>query len=303
MALTIGCIFATLFIKATTIEWLMNRLRVGDFTKIEKLEAQEARALVHAKALFRLNDFAQKGYVEEPIAEKLKAEHAEQFRLACEECVREMDNDQGSSLADRVLRMYAIGIEKHYLKELYEYGEITEKVYKRIFGKLTIQHEKIEHGTLNANPSQYIDNKDVFEHLANVVRRIFSPESLRVTAEEQYMYYRAQSIIARKVVKEMVQAEEMREVEVFGADAFARAKETYETFRINSQNKMDAVSDAYPAAIRALSERLARRGVLKVEEATLDDLNEKEMITPKIYIALRDEIEKEADKVPDEKAV
>lgn len=291
LALTIGCIFATLFIKATTIKWLMDRLGVGAFTDIEKLEFEEARALIHAHALLRLKDFTQKGYVDPVVAEALIKEHEARYSAACEACAAHSGGRGTHSLADRVLRMYAIGIEKQYLKELYAYGEITERVYKRVLGKLAIQHENIDTGTIDdGNLSAFTDDKDVFERLASLLYRIISPRTQVVTAEEKYMYYRAQSIIARKVLKEFTLAEERGDESVFGADAFARTRALYERFRKNSQAKMDAVVLESEAGVMHLSGQLARKGVLKIEFATLDELYHREMITPKIYIAIRDEL-------------
>ncbi len=291
LALTIGCIFATLFIKATTIKWFMDRLGVGAFTDIEKLEFEEARALIHAHALLRLKDFTQKGYVDPVVAEALIKEHEARYLAACEACAAQ--GGRGThSLADRVLRMYAIGIEKQYLKELYAYGEITERVYKRVLGKLAIQHERIDMGTIDdSDLSAFTDQKDVFEQLAHFVYRIVSPRTQVVTPEERYMYYRAQSIIARKVLKEFTLAEERGDEGIFGAEAFARTKMLYERFRKNSQAKMDAVTLESEAGVMHLSGQLARKGVLKIESATLDELYHREMITPKIYIAIRDELE------------
>nr|MBP9669475.1 hypothetical protein [Candidatus Paceibacterota bacterium] len=178
---------------------------------------------------------------------------------------------------------------------LYAYGEIPEPVYKRVLGKLAIQHERIDTGTMDdSNLSAFTDDKDVFERLASLVHRIVSPRSQVVTAEDKYMYYRAQSIIARKVLKEFALAEERGDEGIFGADAFARTKALYERFRKNSQTKMEAVTLESEAGVMHLSGQLARKGVLKVESATLDELYHREMITPKIYIAIRDELERAA---------
>ncbi|MGJ0514155.1 MAG: hypothetical protein ACR65O_00215 [Methylomicrobium sp.] len=41
-------------------------------------------------------------------------------------------------------RFYALGLEKSELKEIYQRGEATEKIYKKIFNMLSIQTERIE---------------------------------------------------------------------------------------------------------------------------------------------------------------
>lgn len=294
LALTIGCIFATLFIKATTINWLMQKLKIGDFTEREKLSYEEARALIYAHALVRLEDFVQKGYVDSAVAEKVLGEwkrKARQFKEASKKIIGESQGD----VSEQVLRLYAIGIEIHHLRELYSYHEVTEKVYKRILGKLTIQQEQTECNVFNPDTSVYIDRKDVFEQLANVVRRIAMPSHLKQGPEEKYMYYRAQLIISRKVVKELCFLEKSQMHTIFGETAFSHTKATYESFRDGSKRKMDEVSKQHPQLIRALSEKLACRGMQKVEEAVLQDLLRKGMLTPKTHIAIRDELDREAE--------
>lgn len=287
LALTIGCIFATLFIKATTIRWLMDRLHVNDFTELEKAEHDEARALVHFKVLTRMKDFAHKGYIEAPIADQLIDEYTRKFEASCESCRGHL-RESTATLTDRMLRLFAIGIEKRYLRELYAYGEVTEPVYKRILGKLKIQSETLDHGSLNADDSLSEDHKDIFEKLARMVRRVISPRRIHETPEEQYMYYRAQSIIARKVLKEFRELDSLGEKAAFDIAALDRTRDLYDAYREQAKKKMDTVADTHPQVIRTVSEHLARQGAHKVEETTLHELFERELITPKIYVTMRD---------------
>lgn len=300
LALTIGCIFATLFLKAPTIGPLIRRLKIDEFTDLERAEIAEARALMQTRALARLRDYGSKGYVEAAIAERLDTERTEAFKKAREAVKVAVERYKDKALADRALRLYAIGIERHYLKELYAYGEVTEKVYKQISIKLTQQQERLAQGNFDIEETFKLDGKELFEHMAHWVRSVFARRDIARTPEENYMYYRAQSIIARKVLKEFDMLEEATGETLFDASACAEARKVYGTFHTNAGDKMRKIGDGYAALIRPLSERLARRGLLKTERRVLEDLKEKEMITPKIYIALSDEIEEAASKVPEE---
>lgn len=300
LALTIGCIFATLFVKATTIGAMIRSLGIDAFTDLERVEMAEARALMHTRALARLRYHASRGYVEKAIAARLDAEHSVAFGAARADVRNSIAWHAGDAIADRALRLYAIGIERHYLKGLYAYGEVTEKVYKQISIKLTQQQERIASGTFEIQETFELDRKEVFEHIADIVRGVFMRDHLKRTPEENYMYYRAQSIIARKVLKEFADLEEAMGGTLFDDEALARAREVYKTFQTNAAEKMRCVAEGYQALVRPLSERLARRGLLKAESRVLEDLREKEMITPKVYIALAEEIEKEASLVRSE---
>lgn len=293
LALTIGCIFATLFVKATTIGWIMKKLHISDFSELERLEFTEAQALVYLKVLIRLKNFNDKGYIDDRSYEELSAEYNDRFRQSKEASRQCITDDQSNCLADRVLRLYAIGIERHYLKELYGYNEINEQIFKRISGKLTIQQEYADRGLLDIDRSRYSDQKDVFELLALTIKKVISPKSLEITPEKQYRYYRAQSIISRKVIKAFKDLEILKVDEVFNEEAFDRTQKLYEEFYQNSTKKMNEIKEAHSELTNNLSKTLAYKGINKVEENVLEDLKEKQMITPKVYIAIRDKLEEE----------
>lgn len=292
LALTIGCIYATLFVKALTIGPLMKRLKINEFTNIEHREYSESRALIHANVLRRLKDFLDKDYIDSSTYEMLSKRHKSLYEEHAHKCVSS-NKDIEEDISERVLFIYAIGIEKHFLRELYEYGEVNEKVYKKILGKLTIQVERAEHSLSEIDTSIERDSNDVFEILANIVRRIISPSSRKDTIEDQFMYYRAQSIIARKVIKEIGNASEIYDKEVFGSLAIERTINRYESYRNQSQIKMNKVAEDNADIIHELHEKLALSSIFKIEERVLEDLKKREMITPKLYITLRDEFEKE----------
>lgn len=289
LSLTLGCIFATLFIKATTIRSMMRRLKLDAMNEIEHVEYQEACALVHHEVAERLTRYQARGYLSAETAEYLLAQHRRSFQDACRQASK-LTVERQNDLADRVLRMFAIGIEKRHLKELYHYEEVSEAVYRRITGKLTLQFEAIERGNLAPDMSVHTDSKDVFERLASTIRRYFHTIDETETIENTYMYYRAQTIIARKVLKELSALERSKAESIFTQEALQEVTALYERYRNGSAEKMEAVAAAHPKTTGMLSKRLAHSGVHKIGDNVLESLYERELITPKLYIALRDEL-------------
>ncbi len=288
LALTVGCIFATLFIKATTIQTFMRRLKLDSLTPMEEVEAQEARALIHHEVTEKTKLYEERGYIESGISAKLHAEHKKQYDEACAKLA---DKDT-KALALRVLRIYAIGIEKKYLKELYHHNEVDEGVFKRLTGKLQLQLEAIEVGNIEPNMSLHTDGKDVFDHMAKWLKVFFKPETEADKVDHLYMYYRAQAIISRKVLKELMSIDKSSAEHIFTAEALEHVLALYQNFMEQSQKKLNDVITANPERHKVLSERLATYSVHKVEENTLHELYERQLITPKLYIALQEEITK-----------
>lgn len=288
LALTVGCIFATLFIKATTIQTFMRRLKLDALTDIEVVEGDEARALIHHEVQDRIRRYEERGYIDATVANTLCADHAARY----ENAVMSRAKDDVSGLAMRVLRMYAIGIEKRHLKELYQHNEVSEAVFKRLFGKLQLQLEAVEVGNLAPNMSLHTDGKDVFEVMAGWVRRLMRKPTEAELIDDQYMYYRAQTIISRKVLKELEAIDAESAEHIFSKEAFRHVTELYTTFKDQSQKKMNDLAIAHKERYQALSEKLARFGVHKIEENVLAELYERQLITPKLFITLKEELEK-----------
>jgi CPA1 family monovalent cation:H+ antiporter len=288
LSLTIGCIVATLFIKAPTIQWLMRRLKLDALTPIETVEALEARALIYHEVEEKLKRYAERGYIDGVIADNLVLRHTEAYEATCQ-ALRGRDT---ASLAERVLRMYAIGIEKRHLKELYHHGEVDEAVFRHLNGKLELQLESIEAGNLEPDMSMHTDGKDIFDRLVSLFTQFF-PRSREADVDHLFMYYRAQTIISRKVLKELNALDTTSATHIFTADALARVIALYSTFKDQSEQKMADIAIGHKVRYEALAHTLALRGVEKIEASILHDLLERQLITPKLYLTLGEELKTE----------
>jgi CPA1 family monovalent cation:H+ antiporter len=286
LSITVGCIFATLFIKATTIQTFMRKLKLDALTDIEKVEAQEARALIHHEVQERINHYRERGYIDSVVASEFCAEHTAKYEAACQD----LESADTRELSLRVLRMFAIGIEKKHLKELYHHNEVNESVYRRLMGKLQLQLEAIEVGNLAPNMSIHTDGKDVFEVMASTLRKLFKPDTEAKKIDNLYMYYRAQTIISRKVLKELTAIDHTSAEHIFNAEALAHVLALYTNFRTQSEKKMNDLAATHPETHKRLSRSLALETVHKIEESALHELYERQLITPKLFIALKEEL-------------
>ncbi|MEZ4104225.1 MAG: sodium:proton antiporter [Candidatus Paceibacterota bacterium] len=286
LSLTVGCIFATLFIKATSIQRVMNKLKLDSLTELEKVEIQEARAIIHHEVNERIAVYQARGYIDTPVANELAEQHKQQYEKACGKlCSPDMKR-----LSLRVLRMYAIGIERKHLKELYHHNEINEKVYRRLSGKLQLQLEEVESGNLSPNMTLHTDNRDVFDRLEAFFMKFFGKDINKQTIDDLFMYYRAQAIISRKVLKELSVIDQPSAEDIFSKEALEHVTELYTSFRNNSEKKMNDTAEKHPEHYQKMSYVLATHGVEKIEENVLHELYERDLITPKLYITLSDEL-------------
>jgi monovalent cation:H+ antiporter, CPA1 family len=289
LAFTTGCIFVTLFFKATTIGPMMQLMRINHFSKIETAEYDEARSLAYSHVLARLSRFAEKGYITPHTHETLRHHYTARLAESNEACA-EVGRDM--ALSEAALRVWVLGIEKQALKDLYEYAEISEDVYKRAAKKLAVRTEDAERGYSTSQLHLKIAD-DIFEISARYIRRMLGTLKPADDPEESYMYYRALVIISHKVEKELARIKLKQGDGMFTQQVIEKVEHVYSTFKDDAGKKMRAIAEKYPLVIEPLSERLARSGVLKVEEYVLNNLIEHEMITPKVYATLREELESE----------
>jgi CPA1 family monovalent cation:H+ antiporter len=289
LALTIGCIAATLFIKAPTMQWFMRKLKLDVLTYIEQIEYQEARALIHREVSAKLNIYKERGYLDGNLADTLQTQHNQLFTESCAE-LNTLTKSNKANNAILVLRLYAIGIEKRNLKQLYQHDEVNETVFRRLMGKLQLQHEAISGGELNSNMSIHTDEKDIFERLASIIRKYLGQETHATRIQNNYMYYRAQTIIARKVLKEFDTFASDSHTNIFTTEAINHTKALYEEFKNQSQIKMQTIEENNKEVTSAIAQKLAYQTVHKVAESVLERVTENELITPKLSIILRDEL-------------
>lgn len=287
LAITVGCIFATTFIKATTIKFLIAKLGIDTLTPLEEIESLEAKALVHHEITAKVSTYAERGYINQSVAASLTENHKKAFLST----YSALETPELRELSERVLRIFAIGIEKLYLKELYHHHEVSEAVFRKLSGKLQLQLEAIEEGNLSPNTSMHTDGKDVFDWLASQVRKLYRQPTANTKINDTYMYYRAQTILARKVLKELAESTYISTSPLFiNNGALARVTALYDDFKIKSEDKMKQIAKEHPENSERLSLALAVSGVHKISENTLEELFERQLITPKLYANLKEEL-------------
>lgn len=292
LVLTVACIFVTLFLKAPTIGPMMRFFSIGKLTHTEEIASEEAQALIHGTTVLKLGAFRDKGYIPKDIAEKLIHEHEARFRASSEKCGSGYNSDT-ALIAERVLRFYIIGHEKHILKELLTFDEITERVFKRIYSKLNLQYEALEGGNLDPSGTSVYDHRDIFENLAEFLGTFFKGKNTNYAIRNEYLYQRAQGILAQKVLKEIARLRKDFGIPVFTEEALERVSTLYTGYRTRAQEAVETLRATHPTFIHVLDEALAYRSVYRIEERYLDRFFEHEMITPKLYITLKDAYEAE----------
>lgn len=291
LTVTVACVFATLFIKGTTIGILMGKLHLNTFTKVEEINYREMLIYIYDTTIRKLNELRAKGYLEEDAFQKLADEQHAHIRSVFAE-LETLSHDP--TILEKVIRLYAIGIERRSVKKLYGAHEVNERVIRRIMAKLEYQTDAIERDCFDEQ-YEHGTPKDVFDILAGFVRLLtFHQLSEKDRIEDEYLYYRALSIISRKVHKELGYLSACFEEAFDGPHAsIEQVMKVYESFRKGSSEKMDTLRNAHGDIIGALDASLTRCALYTLETDVLNRLRERAMVTPKVSIALTEKLEEE----------
>lgn len=283
MALTIGCIYATLFIKAVSIGPMIRNMGLDGLSEVEKLEYRDASSYLRTHVLRRLDALKDKGYVDavghSHVRERLEAVHrAAQERFSIGE---------KNSLTHAALHIHALGIERSYLQDLFLHGEVTDRIMRRILAIITSQLHRLERGEILGEHPGSVPG-DWLDRFTDAVHRLIfrNPEDAFV---EKFLYYRAKAIITRKVVKEMIQFSE-ENIKLFSSEEVKPVIDRYRSYHQAAESRLAALLAEHGVILEKVNVSLAALAADKHQRQLLDELLRRELITPKVHISLRNRL-------------
>jgi CPA1 family monovalent cation:H+ antiporter len=261
LALTIGCILATLFIKAPTIGPLIRKYKLSEPRAIDQAHEVDMGVYYLLTEQSRFASQKTRGFVRDTEYQILKDQLADREKEAYVRRDSLLDA-HGIKLFEQSLHLSAIDIEEHYLQDLYVNEEVSERVYRQIKGKLALQREKIEHAQHeDINPALHTDRKDIFDRLVAFVQSPFSKKSVGHDPSERLEYYRAQMIIARKSLKTLDEMQTLYDKPVFIPEAYEKVVERYTKYKNQSAAKLDKLLETHSAELSSYMRILAGRSL------------------------------------------
>lgn len=262
LALAIGCILATLFIKGLTIAPFIRRMGLNKPTLLERAHTIDMGIyyLLTKKSRFAVHKT--RGFVREEEYKSLKEKLEQQLSWTYDERQKLM-TQHGLKIFRQSLQLSAIDVEYHFLKELYVNDEVSERVYRKIRGKLTLQRERIEMAQEDSiDPSKYRDRRDVFDYMVDGVQSLFDRKGKhKTTTVERLQYYRAQMIIARKALKALDEMQHRYDAPVFDEEVYEKITKKYEQYRAKAAKKVDEIMAAHADQLAGYMATLAERSM------------------------------------------
>lgn len=289
-AVTIGSIYFTLLIKATTIGKLMQALGIDALSDREQISYYKSKAQIFARVLEKIDELFEDQQLNAKQYDKLKRRYDSLYQIARLEYKSAIEDSE--FLTESMLRNYVLGLENEELKNIFQRGEIEEKAYKKISHMLSIQTDRVRQGHAQVKSINEHFPIDTLERLVLSLNRMFFWRDHRFKPEDLYRYYRALHKLNVKVITELSILENSSLSGIF--DDKAAVEKTlalYRALEASSMEKMQALIQENETLLNRLNETTANQAISVVQAETLDKLHKNDIITNKLYIMLRTEME------------
>lgn len=274
LALVIGCILATLFLKAPTIPLLIKRWKLNSPAPLLMAHGVDVQLHQLLAEHNQLRAHQQVGLVPSAIYTKFQANLEEQ--IAHVMMLRQkISQEHGSEIFIQSLRLTGVYMEQAAVREMFTDGELDELVYRRIYAKLQQQHEKIQRKQeLQGVGPHDFDRKDVFEQVVAFFRRLSAPKRTRdLSPTQRYQYYRTQMVLAQLVLSRIQQLREELGEQIYSPQAYQAFIRRYEGYQDRNRVKASEVLQAEPLQLRAYLTELAKRQLQASHKKALTTLH------------------------------
>lgn len=290
IVITIGSIYFTLLVKATTIGKVIRWLKIDALLPHEQMSYFKSKALIYQTLCAKSKDLFDNRDISESQYNALSHEYQTQYQQVCQQC---KEQTKGlSHIGENMLRIYTLAIQKGELKELFRRDEINESIYKKNMLILDTQTEKVKQDrpkleSLNA----YLSSYKTISSLIRFLRRIFILPSSKNESHELYLYYRTQYKLINKVLDELAVMENSPLVEIFDdAQAIHNVTNIYQGLKKKTVQQMEYEILSNRGLVDDINEQSAKALLHMTQADTLKELHEDEIISSKLHVLLKNEM-------------
>ncbi len=288
IAITIGSIYFTLFIKATTIGKVVRWLKIDALLPHEQLSYYKSKALIYLDINNRIEELYDDQHISKEQYQTFIDANQRQHQQNNQQC-KALSLDS-RHVVENLLRIYTLGIQKKELKELFLHNEITENIYKKNLKILEIQTERVEQDQtkLQSLNAYFFTGLTI---LNNFIRKIFFMGPRKHDSREYYLYYRTQFLLISKVLEQLYSIKQSHLNEVFDdPEVIESVIILYQKLKQDTEQQMLDEIKSNQNLLDQLNEQSAENLLQTVQNDTLKELHDNEIITTKLYILLNKEL-------------
>jgi CPA1 family monovalent cation:H+ antiporter len=147
LILVITSVFFSIFIKTLSLESLIKKLGINNLSLIEKIEEEESKLITITSMLGNIENLHEQKYLSDREHESLIELYTKRRSIILQNCkLLAAQSPTPHSAFLKIASLYALALERHYAKELYAHGDITEKPLKKFLAIIDRQTYRLRSG-------------------------------------------------------------------------------------------------------------------------------------------------------------
>lgn len=278
----ISKIFFSIFIKWMTMTTVMNKLGILQTPAIDKMWEHLLRILLGHKMLERV-DFMRKHYtISQEHLNTISQKYQDQMtssKHAIQQLIAEFPHEH---LDQKIIQLYALGLEKKYLRTLYEYDQLWENMFAHRLHNIDIQVDNVISG------KPWIKDGDKSDRNYDIMDKMYFVTQHITTTQAKFLKYRAKVVVTSKVIGTL---NEIKKLDLgISHDIINDVVAIYSTWNARSSEKLDTML-ASNEKYQTMHTELIEKGLVKREETYLSDINVPGIFPEKVYEAIHEECE------------
>ncbi len=295
LAMTAGTILATFIFNATTIPFLLKKLKFIDFTASEKIQKFEAEILIDEKVKEYLHQIREQDYISEDIFNDLEKNYskAEDVAIINLQKIQKKLKKKSSREIEKILTYYTLEIEKKCYQNLLEQDEISEARFCTLNESILRQMDRLDRNELpeeRKSPIKYAPeipqqiswiNKIPIGIIRDIVKFLFK-KNQKSKIVERLQHYIARRISGFKVISDLKKLAEHHAI--FGEEGILdKIIERYQGWHDNAQKKVEKLEKQFPEVVIPERIRTAQRSCLSKEYECQKNFYKKGLISEKVF--------------------
>jgi hypothetical protein len=185
-------------------------------------------------------------------------------------------------LDQKIIQLYALGLEKKYLRTLYEYDQLWENMFAHRLHNIDIQVDNVISG------KPWIKDGDKSDRNYDIMDKMYFVAQHITTTQAKFLKYRAKVVVTSKVIGTL---NEIKKLDLgISHNIINDVVAIYSTWNARSAEKLDTML-ASNEKYQTMHTELIEKGLVKREETYLSDINVPGIFPEKVYEAIHEECE------------
>ncbi len=296
-AMTAGVIVGTFLLNATTISWVLKKLRLIDFTISEKIQEFEVQILIDEAIKHHLKEMLDKKYIGDSIYKKLEKKYAR----AEEETIHQFESFQKTLQretreTEKFLTYHALSLERQVYQTLHDQHELSDKRFMILTESMIRQKERLDRDEL---PEERKSHPKIAPQIPTcpfkpkqwfgLPKKCFDRfQKKQVT--ERLQHYRGRRISSWKLVRSLEILKQKHPL-LKSSQVLEKIIARYKNWNKNTESKIKALEKDFPSLVSSARIHMAERVCLRTERQLLKKFAKNGLITEKVYKKMRDELD------------